>query len=48
VAQGRAPQVSLDDGWWAVAIGMAAQMSASTGQAVAGEALRSLAPPHPA
>jgi len=30
----QAPEVSLADGWWAVAIGMAAQKSASTGQAV--------------
>jgi predicted dehydrogenase len=29
-----APQVTLDDGWWAVAMGMAAQQSAATGQAV--------------
>lgn len=29
-----APQVTLDDGWWAVAMGMAAQASAATGQAV--------------
>ncbi|MDZ4136726.1 MAG: Gfo/Idh/MocA family oxidoreductase, partial [Paracoccaceae bacterium] len=28
------PEVSLTDGWWAVAIGMAAQKSAATGQAV--------------
>ena len=28
------PDVSLTDGWWAVAIGMAAQKSAATGQAV--------------
>jgi len=28
------PEVSLDDGWWAVAIGMAAQASAATGAAV--------------
>jgi predicted dehydrogenase len=28
------PDVSLTDGWWAVAIGMAAQESAATGQAV--------------
>ena len=30
----QAPEVSLTDGWWAVAMGMAAQESASTGQAV--------------
>ena len=48
VAGGRAaPQVSLDDGWWAVAIGKAAQISAGTGQAVAGDGLRALAPPGP-
>jgi predicted dehydrogenase len=28
------PEVSLDDGWWACAIGLAAQESARTGQAV--------------
>jgi hypothetical protein len=28
------PEVSLTDGWWAVAMGMAAQESAMTGQAV--------------
>lgn len=28
------PEVSLNDGWWAAAIGMAAQQSALTGQAV--------------
>lgn len=30
----QAPEVSLSDGWWAVAMGMAAQESAATGQAV--------------
>ena len=35
VAEGSAPEVSLEDGWWAVAMGMAAQESARTGQAVA-------------
>jgi predicted dehydrogenase len=30
----QAPEVSLSDGWWAVAMGMAAQESATTGQAV--------------
>ncbi|OJY34821.1 MAG: hypothetical protein BGP11_16150 [Rhodobacterales bacterium 65-51] len=34
VAGAQAPEVSLTDGWWAVAIGMAAQESARTGQAV--------------
>ena len=35
VVRGQAtPQVTLDDGWWAVAMGMAAQQSAATGQAV--------------
>lgn len=29
-----APEVSLTDGWWAVAMGMAAQQSAASGQAV--------------
>jgi hypothetical protein len=45
VANGSAPEVTLDDGWWAVAMGKAAQISASTGQAVTGAALRELAPP---
>jgi predicted dehydrogenase len=44
VAKGAVPLVSLDDGWWAVAIGKAAQLSASTGQAVAREALEAMAP----
>lgn len=30
----QAPEVGLTDGWWAVAMGMAAQESAATGQAV--------------
>jgi predicted dehydrogenase len=30
----QAPEVSLADGWWAVAMGMAAQQSAATGEAV--------------
>jgi hypothetical protein len=30
----QAPEVGLIDGWWAVAMGMAAQESATTGQAV--------------
>jgi predicted dehydrogenase len=44
VVNGAAPQVGLLDGWWAVAMGKAAQISASTGQAVAGDALRALGP----
>lgn len=45
VVEGRAaPQVGLHDGWWAVAMGKAAQISATTGQVVAGEALQRLAP----
>ncbi|MDP2740064.1 MAG: gfo/Idh/MocA family oxidoreductase, partial [Pseudorhodobacter sp.] len=31
----RLPEVTLKDGWWAVAIGLAAQQSARTGQSVA-------------
>ncbi|SDX13600.1 Predicted dehydrogenase [Roseicitreum antarcticum] len=34
VRDGGATQVSLRDGWWAVAIGMAAQQSAISGQAI--------------
>lgn len=34
VAGAQPPEVSLNDGWWAVAMGMAAQHSAATGQAV--------------
>jgi predicted dehydrogenase len=35
VVQGHAqPEVGLHDGWWAVAMGLAAQLSASSGQAV--------------
>jgi predicted dehydrogenase len=34
VTGGQKPDVTLDDGWWAVAIGLAAQQSAVTGQAV--------------
>lgn len=30
----QAPEVGLLDGWWAVAMGMAAQESAATGQAI--------------
>jgi len=44
VARGTKPQVSLDDGWWAVVMGKAAQISASTGQAVTREALHAMAP----
>lgn len=44
VANGAAPQVSLEDGWWAVAIGKAAQISASTGQAVTRETLLAMGP----
>lgn len=44
VANGATPQVSLEDGWWAVAIGKAAQISASTGQAVTRETLLAMGP----
>ena len=30
----RSPEVTLRDGWWAVAMGQAAQLSAATGQGV--------------
>jgi len=45
VENGAPVEVGLTDGWWAVAMGMAAQISAQTGQAVQGDALRALAPP---
>ena len=45
VARGTTPEVSLDDGWWAVVMGKAAQISASTGQAVTREVLHAMAPP---
>jgi predicted dehydrogenase len=44
VARGTVAKVSLEDGWWAVAIGKAAQISASTGMVVTREALQGLAP----
>jgi predicted dehydrogenase len=44
VAQGLAPQVTLADGWWAVAIGIAAQRSAAEGRVIDAQELRSLAP----
>jgi predicted dehydrogenase len=44
VAKGTAPHVTLEDGWWAVAIGKAAQISATTGRVVQGAELRALAP----
>jgi predicted dehydrogenase len=34
VQQGSAPQVGVTDGWWAAAMGMAAQVSAREGRAV--------------
>jgi predicted dehydrogenase len=39
-----APHVGLEDGWWAVAMGKAAQISAQTGQVISGDALRALTP----
>jgi predicted dehydrogenase len=44
VAHGVRPDVGLDDGWWAVAMGMAAQLSASTGRAIGAEELRAMTP----
>jgi predicted dehydrogenase len=47
VTNGESPQVSLEDGWWAVAMGKAAQLSARTGQAVQGAELLALSPAGP-
>lgn len=44
VENGGKPDVSLLDGWWAVAIGKAAQISAQTGRMIQAEELRRLAP----
>lgn len=44
VAQGGMPDVGLTDGWWAVAMGMAAQISATEGRVIGAEELRALAP----
>lgn len=44
VAKGTRPEVGLDDGWWAVAMGKAAQLSASTGQTVTRKMLEAMAP----
>ena len=44
VAHGLMPQVGLEDGWWAVAMGMAAQISAAEGRVIGAEELRTLAP----
>lgn len=38
------PEVALEDGWWAVAMGIAAQISAAEGRVIGAEELRSLAP----
>lgn len=44
VARGAQPAVGLADGWWAVAIGIAAQISAAEGRTIGAEELRRLAP----
>jgi hypothetical protein len=44
VAQKAHPQVGLEDGWWAVAMGMAAQISAAEGRVIGTAELRGLAP----
>lgn len=44
VASGAVPEVGLSDGWWAVAMGMAAQISAAEGRVIGAEELRALAP----
>ena len=38
------PEVGLADGWWAVVMGLAAQLSATEGRVIGAEELRSLAP----
>ncbi|MBI1171959.1 gfo/Idh/MocA family oxidoreductase [bacterium] len=44
VLRGTKPDVTLQDGWWAVAMGKAAQLSAATGRVIAGADLAALAP----
>jgi predicted dehydrogenase len=44
VLAGTTPQVAFEDGWWAVAMGKAAQLSAATGRAISGAELRALGP----
>ncbi|RUS58957.1 gfo/Idh/MocA family oxidoreductase [Pseudorhodobacter sp. E13] len=44
VAHGGTPEVGLKDGWWAVAMGIAAQISAAEGRVIGAEELRRLAP----
>jgi hypothetical protein len=44
VANGAVPEVGLGDGWWAVAMGMAAQISAAEGRVIGAEELRRMAP----
>ena len=44
VANGTTPEVSLLDGWWAVTIGKAAQISASEGRVIDTEELRRMGP----
>jgi len=44
VAKAGTPDVGLTDGWWAVAMGIAAQISAAEGRVIGAEELRGLAP----
>ncbi len=44
VAGGAQPEVGLDDGWWAVVMGMAAQISAAEGRVIGAAELRAMAP----
>ncbi len=44
VAAGNRPEVGLEDGWWAVAIGKAAQLSAAEGRVIGAQELCALVP----
>lgn len=44
VANGTTPEVALEDGWWAVAMGMAAQISAEEGRVIGAREISRLGP----